>query len=521
MAAVAATGCLGAQQTPDQADAQSADTGGNATSWAADVLAFGDGHDHANTADHRNLTTRNFETVGWDPLVGNETEATPRGNLCGDVKETDEGRQLAAVESRGDVVFSLVDVTDEKNPRKLGEFVMRTTYVYDMAVVPDGEHVALTTSNPKAPHESPADGGKAPIAWRSPCTGGEAVPLGLHEWTPSGSQVILVDISDPEDPKVADQRPIPGLGHSIWSGEAGDRTWITAATWAATSGTSNFQFYGLQEGPTGTQLEDLSTWTLAMSGEEPPQNLTRYMGHNEVEVHEHPVTGQTLAYLALWDHGTVLLDMEDPRNPEMVAQWDVYDPGTEAQGGETMNAHEARPVGDVWNGRHYTVVGPENPSRPEATPTGVVHVLDTTDPANPQRVAVWTLPEDVNWDGRLMWSPHYLQVQGETLFISMYHGGVWAVDMSPLARGEVPADGPPVELEAAGVYAPARESPKPPEDPFRWTPTMEEVHVLDGEHLTTWSSNSGLYTFTYDESTSVPHPDPWGVGDAVPLDEVD
>lgn len=518
--AVAVAGCLDAQQDVQQADDGAAPPEDPAA-WAADALRYGDAHDHTDPADHEDLTTPNFETVAWNPLVGNHSGTTPRGNLCGDLQHVEGDRDLAVVESRGDVVFSLVDVTDPEDPRKLGEFVMRTTYVYDIAVVPDGQHVALTTSNPKTPHQDPgADDAGAPIAWRSPCTGGEAVPLDTHEWLPSSNQVILVSIEDPSEPEVVDQRPIPGLGHSIWSGEAGGRTWITAATWAATSGTSNFEFYGLADGPAGTHLEDLSTWTLAMSGEEPPQNLTRYMGHNEVEVHVHPKTGQTLAYLALWDHGMVLLDMEDPRNPEMVAQWDIYDPGKEAGGGESMNIHEARPVGTLWNDRHYTVVGPENPSRPEATPTGVVHVLDTTDPTDPQRVAAWTLPHDVSWDGRLMWSPHYLHTQGETLFISMYHGGVWAIDLSPIAQGGVPADGPVAELDTVGVYAPARESPAPPEDPFRWTPTMEEVHVLDDEHLVTWSTNSGLYTFTFDESDPAPPPEPWGLEDAVPLDEI-
>ncbi len=500
-------GCVGGDEPVDEQQADVPDVpDGFPADWAQHALAGGSGHDHGNAAHHANLTTPNFDVLGYSPLAGDE--ATPRGNLCGDAKPTEDGRQLAAAESREDVAFTVADVTDPAAPEYLGRFIMRTTYVYDLAVVPDGEHVVLVTSNPKTPHDGSADARRdLGVSWESPCAPGGSVPLvgePLYAWGSHPARVLLVSIADPASPQVVDQRPLAGLGHSVWSGNAADRTWVLSSTWAATSGSSTYDFYEVADAPQGGKmLHRLSTWSLAMDPGSETENQTRYMGHNDGVIQTHPVTGDTLAYLALWDHGMLVLNLNEPRTPELVGRWSDYDPATSDD--ESGNVHEAIPLSTTWDGRHYTFVGPELVSHPETTPSGVVRVLDTTDPGNPQEVAAWTLPHDVEWEERLQWSTHYIDVDEDTrtLFVSMYHGGVWAIDLTPVG------DGNWTNLDSIGVFMPNRESPTPPSDPFRWTPTMEEVHVLDDGTLVTFDSNVGLYTLSFDADMPAPTPTPW------------
>jgi hypothetical protein len=95
----------------------------------------------------------------------------------------------------------------------------------------------------------------------------------------------------------------------------------------------------------------------------------------------------------------------------------------------------------------------------------------------------------------------------------MYHGGVWAVDLSPLADGPPEQDGV-LALESVGVYLPSRTPPEEPAVDGRWAPTIEEVERQPDGTIVTFS-NEGLYTFTFDEEQPMPSPEPWDLTDAI------
>jgi hypothetical protein len=161
------------------------------------------------------------------------------------------------------------------------------------------------------------------------------------------------------------------------------------------------------------------------------------------------------------------------------------------------NYHEAFPLNTTWDGRHYTFVGQEILAHPSKTASGLVHVIDTTDPAAPHRVASWTLPVDVHWDDSLVFSTHYVDVFERTLFVAHYHAGVWAVDLSDLGSSDM--------LPAVGVFVPANTPPNPPPDrSYDWTPTIMDANVLDNGDVVVWDATSGVYTVRFDASNPAP-----------------
>lgn len=490
--------------------------------WALRALPFGEGHDHASVEDHEGLSTPNFEVVGYDPLFSESYGGTtPGGYLCGDAQPTLDGRRLAVVESRSDVGFAIADVTDPAQPRWLGELVMRGTRVYDLALVPDGRHVVLVTANlepeqlrPRAapePHalapQGAGDGnlGGPALAWRSACDPGTELTLraqGGEDPILRPASILLVSIEDPREPVIVDHRPLAGFGHSAFATVIDGRRLVLASTWAQTSLTSNFQFYEVLDTPLGARLSHLATWVPPPPAGQDPRTYPVLLGHDDGWIAKHPLTGQTLAWLADWDLGIWVLDLAEPLRPRLVGHWTDWAPGRE---GYTGGLHSVYPLPEAWGERHYTVVGPEWGGHPVDHPTGIVRVLDTTDPSKPREAAAWTLPHDVEWAGSLMFSTHYLSVVGRTAFVSMYHGGIWALDL-----GRVGEEGF-VLLPSVGVFLPTRVSPKPPAEPVRWTPTVEEALAMPDGSIVTFDSNSGLYVLRFDASRPAPAPEPWPV----------
>jgi hypothetical protein len=421
-----------------------------------------------------------------------------------------------------DIAFELVDVTDPTAPALLGEYVLPRGASRDVALTPDGTHVAIAISTPDA-----QDGNLYSTAatdeerrldslgigyWRSACNEGP-IPVtgpadvarlagnllaGPEQEVPWPPGVMLVSIADPKAPTLAGYYTLPVLGaHSVYAGQLQGRTIVIAAVTNLAASASNFWFFEVTE--QGLILMSQYLERLDTAGAQ------LINGHNDAVVQEHPITGQPLAYLANWHQGVTILDMTNPNLPMRLSNWNDS-PGTAnadiVQDG-TGNVHEAIPIPGLWGGRHYTIVGQEILDRPLATPSGLVTILDTTDPAAPEAVATWTLPVDVVWDESLVFSTHYVSVSNSTVFVAHYHAGVWAIDLSGLLDGVVDeADRYP---PAVGVYIPSNVSPKPPPDgSYDWTPTVMDANSLGNGLLVVWDCTSGIYLVQYDDSQPAP-----------------
>ena len=457
--------------------------------------ASDDAHDHANRAQHAGITTPNFEVLGYDALVTETFGTTLTGMGCGGSVTREDGRKLAIVHSIStEVSFVVADVTDPAAPTMLGEFYLPNAVVWDADISADGNHVLIgayppgpvfgrdvTLPVPPAPLSLPttapewAKGHLGFMLFRNACTG-KVVEVGPPNYLP-GPAIVMAGIQDPENPTFEDYVPQPVIGpHSVGSQ-------MIDGTLYATSSVTNLAHHGSYYTIFEITQNKLVPYTVIRTpGNPSPTNLN---GHTDVYLHKHPVTGQTLAYLANWD-GMYVYDISLPAPVELAA-W--YDAGS---------VHTTYPFPTMIDDKAYLMVGQEV-GEPSELPSGWVYILDVTDPARPTEVGRWTLPVKPKWDnGGLMFSPHYVAILNHTLFVSNYHGGLWAVDISDMTQ--------PL---AYGIFVPDRDSPMP----FggnNYGPTIEDV-IVDQETglITTWDNAGGVYVLRFDESVDVPRAPAW------------
>lgn len=506
----ALAGCLGG----DQGDVDDkAGTGGDDVpvpqDWAARALPYDGGHDHRDPAHHVNLTTPNLEVHGYDPLQTEYHNATSGDYFCGEVSTVGD-RRIAATHSFGtDVALVLVDVTDPTNPQKVGELALPNTHVYDVAITEDASYALLGTT-PLGTGSDDGPTGKHGLVHTMQPTFTDACGntfQGPAEQVPYDSGLVLVDITNPEEPEIVDYEPQPALGvHSVFATSVDGTTYVLTGVTNLAHTNSYFGFFTIEETPVGAQLMSYGTWSSSTPGDDPEAEqppLTN--GHVDGWIQKHPGTGQLLAYLANWNGGLMVLEMQGSGQLEELGRWSDWDP--DAGSGMVGQYHGARPLDTTWDGKHYTFVGQEVSQRPAERPSGQVVMLDTTDPANPEPVARWTLPSDVSWDGTLQFSTHYFDVDQEerVLYVSTYHGGLWAVDADP-------SQGP--ELPSLGVFVPDRVPPNPQPDglsdySYTWTPIVMDAWVMDDGHVFTMDGQSGAYILEFHRDVPVPTPDPW------------
>lgn len=484
--------------------------------WSELALTTGSEHDHLNHTQHADWTTPNFEVLGWNPLITDYHGRTAGGYLCGDAVDRN-GRRLSVVHSfTTDVAFIITDVTDPRNPQKIGEFVMANTHVYDLALTQDQRTVLLATSpGTNSIGNDPSGDRAAPrAAFRDSCTGQERPVLGPEQGLPFASGIVVVDISNPRAPAITDFRffPVNG-GHSVQTRDLMGRVLVlvsvpngglpTVGNPAGFNAHSYFVFAELVGGPTDRRLDVLSVYqyaalATAVPGVRIPGNV------HDGYMQRHPVTGQHLAYLAYGTSGLVIVNIDDPRSPRFLSYWGNWNELGEA-GQNTHFQHETLPLEETWDGRHYTFMGEECGAHPPKSPTCLAYAFDTTDPTKPKLVGAWTLPHDVQWNVNLQYSLHYLGLVNRTLFVTVYHGGLWAVDVSHL--------GAQFSLPSIGVFMPPHQSPKPARG-VPYTPRVNDlISFVDGT-MAVYDAYTGVYLVRFDASNPAPAPEPWPLGPA-------
>jgi hypothetical protein len=514
--------------------------------WATDAIFLGadpeatdfvPDHDHSDPLLHKGLSTPNFELLGHDPLLSSYYRASAGTAWCGDVAK-EGARRLAVVHSFStDVALTVIDVTDPTQPSMVGELVLPYDFTYDVAIFEDGKY-AVIAGNPDLATDPPEGwlaSGNLPWAgvWRDACAN-ERPMQGPADGLPHGYSAILVDLTDPSAPFVADFYEYPG-GRNVHSISTAT---IDGVRYVATSGLgavpctlpsvsgqpvpnpvpcepaiprygnllSHYDFLTVEETPAGAKLVVHNVYTPTDQAHLDPSMLYLSNGHTDATLEKHPVTGDILAYLADWDGGLHIVRLDDRGDTTPVASWGLAPGGDNSQ--MTGNVHSVRPVaGLTEDGRHLLLVGQEVVGRPAGRPTGQVAILDVTDPAVPERLAKWTLPVDVSWSPAegLLFSTHYPVLANGTLFVSLYHAGVWAADFSKENWPDLPS---------IGVYLPDQE---PAGEVHAASPAPEVLEVLHlgGDDLLVFDGNSGAYTLRWhgihlDVPPAMPWPeDPW------------
>lgn len=518
-------GCVGPDGGSSSADPKKL-LGGNkvqrlniGTEWAEHALVGHSKEDHKKGELHQNLSTANFHQLGYDPLITDYYGRTAGDYACGDSREKD-GKRISVVHSFGtDIAFVIIDVTDALKPQKIGEVVMANTQVYDLALAPNLKYVILATSPmdavPSPPQGVPPIDGRVQYGtFRDACTGQETPIMGPETGLPYHSGNVLVDISNPRAPNVVDFLFFPVLGaHSITITDVKGK--MIGLSSVPNVPASYYVFMEISEIAGRGKLVPLSIYRY--SANSAPQSQVLGASMHDGIIAKHPGTGKYVAYLAFGSTGLVILDVENPADPQFLSRWADYGKVGDSRPGQPY-VHEALPAPDLWEGRHYVWIGEECISHPSKTPTCLIFGLDDTDPKNPQFVGAWTLPVDVQWTRGLEYSLHYLALVNRTLFASVYHGGVWAIDVSTEeARWSMPS---------VGVFMPSNVSPKrfetPPRTPvvqqlygsyaLDGAPTVLDLNALDDGTLVVFDLQSGVYTVRFDDQMLAPSPMPWPMG---------
>ncbi|MFO1532146.1 MAG: hypothetical protein ABR562_00370 [Thermoplasmatota archaeon] len=538
-------GCL---QTPKD-DAGATPVAEREPAWAlravfgnADPDATGriPSHDHSNRSLHKGLSTPNFEVVGHVELNSTYFGTAAGATACGDVSSGP--RQIATTDSHStDVGLTVVDVTDRAKPEVLGELVLPFAFTYDNAIFADARYAVIAV-NPDFAMDKPAgtaDWVPFHAQWRTPCG---TFPVGSNvDRVPYGYGSLLVDLKDPTNPVVADffEYPAGRNVHSISTAMVGGTRWVATSGLMAVPCTvpgfggipppgtpqtpsvpcqpvprygnlmSHYDFLTVEETQAGPRLKPYAFYVPSDQTHLDPSNLYLSNGHTDATVELHPLTNQTVAYLADWDGGMhiVRLDKANAMAPDglpgqvtPLSSWGAVPGGDPTQ--STGHIHSVRPVDGLRLGHHYLVVGQEVVGRPSARPSGQIAILDVTDPTHPIPRARWTLPVDVIWPGSmgLAFSTHYPILVNDTLCVSAYHSGVWAVDARMSNWPDLPT---------VGVYLPDIEPSSPPVARSN-TPSVEEVLDLGDGTLLAYDGDSGAYILRFHpEDKSVPPALPW------------
>jgi len=499
-------GCLASPSTP-LADREVPHGLDFAPDWDEIALPQEEGHNHHDAVQHQNRSTPNFQLLGWNPLETVYYGHSRGGYLCGDANGNAEKRYGVIHGLGTDIAFVLVDLTDAANPTVLGELAMPWAPARDVAITPDLRYVVIGSSVRTGAPDKPLPVAEALTAeWRSPCNDGPVkVPLvgsaAETSYLPFEGGAVLVNIQNPRQPVIESYFPLPVLGaHSMYANKIGNQYYVLASVVNLVAAVTYFHLFDIVSTPAGAKLV-----TLSIIREDPTQgNAPLQNGHNDGVIMVHPGMKKTLAYLAHWHQGLLIVDLTNPRVPQTIGRWTDNPPGyTDLASNDHGDIHEALPLDVLWNGRHYTFIGQEILGHPTKRPSGYLKAIDTTDPTKPREVAHWNLPTEVAWKAQLQFSTHYIARVNQTIFMSHYHAGVWAIDVSDIENNS--------KLPAVGAFLPANVPPKPRPLPagatqpsYSWTPTVMDTNALPNGDLVVWDMRSGVYTLRFDDSNPAP-----------------
>jgi hypothetical protein len=150
------------------------------------------------------------------------------------------------------------------------------------------------------------------------------------------------------------------------------------------------------------------------------------------------INGKT-AYLSFWDLGTIVLDMNNPESPTYLGR-------TTFNANQQGSAHSAA----LAKGGNVLIETREvyNPTKPGYEQSyGYTRIFDIKDKTNPKLLSEFKteLVDDVQYGVTFANTVHDPKVQGNTLYLSHYGGGVRSVDITDPSN--------PVEI---GKYIPEK-----------------------------------------------------------------
>jgi hypothetical protein len=363
--------------------------------------------------------------------------------------------------------FCVLDVSDVMHPKFVGQYLGESSA--DLEITQDGQYVLLLTQR-NVPSQS------TPIA-RGSTDPTDDLPRGA----------IVVSVKDPKNPQFESYYPVPTNGvHTAVTYKMGSRQLVSIQTydWFPPApvgpvpqqnlpGTQRVEITELKPDASGKMsLTRLSTYSFPRPTTD---ELARYFPH-DAYIQKHPITGDTLEYIAYWDAGMVILNINDPAAPKLVGRYSELAPS------KYNSYHDVKVSEELIDGRHITVTGPELEA--SVGEVGYYRIFDTTDPAKPAQLGAWTVPGLDGNPGGFLYSPHVFQLIKGRLYIAHNHAGLWIVDI----HNETLLKNP----QTAGYYFPHGDETKP-DTWFKNTSSgIWGAYVRDGVIYTTEKSGVQL-----------------------------
>ncbi|MEQ9400003.1 MAG: Ig-like domain-containing protein [Longimicrobiales bacterium] len=341
-----------------------------------------------------------------------------------------DGRDYAVTGTWGAAGWAYFwDVTDPGNVVKTDSIHVDARTVNDVKVSPDGRYAALSREG------------------ASTRTNG----------------VVILDLADPAHPRIASTFESNGVTGGVHNMFATDDHLFALA---------NGDKYVIID------VTDLSA----------PRYVSEY-NHPNSRVHDVWVH-DGIAYSSEWGNGVVVVDVGNGRwggsieNPVFVTNV-PYPVG---------RTHAAFPYFQESTGKFYLFLGDEIMNRngaawsgaglgdgqPDVT-SGYIHVIDFTDPENPEDVARYEAKE---------FGSHNLWVEDDVLYVAYYDGGVRVVDVSGELLGNLATQGR--EMSVFKAFDPDGVVPNAS---MAWGPQPYKGHVFFSDH------NSGLWAVKVQPTT--------------------
>lgn len=397
--AVAIAGCVAPPaQMPNDAE------GADAESYDAIEAAIGEpveaGHDHTDPALHQG--SYNLELV---KLLNGEAGRTPQRTESY-VETAVKGDYAYLTRTGPDQGLIIFDVRDAPNATQVGYIKLEAGFEADVEISDDGRWAFWETQRFPTSAETP-----------SLVEPGANLHRGVH----------IVDISDKTAPKWAGYSPTtPDGPHSITYANISGRHILFQSVYAFAYAYADAEV-PMQQRLIISELDTtLPVATLRTLAEYVEPGATGGPGlfPHDVSIYRHPMTNQTLAYIAYWDVGVVILDVSEPAAPKKIGVVADFGPAS------YRAMHMARQFPEVIDGRVVLVAEPEIGAEEDS---GYVTFHDVTDPTSPSYISAWLLPGNLTSEGGSL-GPHYFDVADGRVALASYHAGFWVIDVQNAAN---------------------------------------------------------------------------------------
>ena len=358
-------------------------------------------HDHAAPGLHGGLSSPNVQRLAqldWDAALLGAYPAEWFGEM--DV-QGDLGFVAALMAG-----FAIVDLADPANPKTLSYTAVPPAYVADIKATKDGNTVLLGTQRS--------------VGRLTGALGLPSVPVGVPNYTPVGAIGLQAwDATDKAAPVLAGYVYVDGGCHMVSVLAIGGDDYV----YCAPNDNTVRVFRMLRAGP-AVVFEPVSIWSpgdltsLAVYKVSPTQAQFTH----DMTVQTDPLTGDPVMFVSFWDLGVHVVDVKDPASPKLLGTW----AGDEAL---LWDGKIHTTMATLIDGKRVVVTIPEYASIP------AVFVLDATDYGAMRLLAEWQPRPDGDYgESPALFSTHNFQLVGSKLYLAMYHGGVWVLDLADPAK---------------------------------------------------------------------------------------